>query len=159
MNDRRPNAEEADAIRVRLDEAFRRVRRLIQAEWNKHNELGLGFSQGRLLLLLAEGGPQKVTAIAETLNITNGAVTGVADRLIELGLVKRERGEADRRVVLLDITDAGRELVSFIYKKRIQLMNRLFRDMSIEEMTELIGFFERMVRNLESEEDDPSDET
>lgn len=51
-------------------------------------------------------------AVARSLQVTPGTVTGTLNRLEETGLIERARGEsADRRVVNLRITPKGRDLV------------------------------------------------
>ncbi|MDA8442831.1 MAG: MarR family transcriptional regulator [Peptococcaceae bacterium] len=45
--------------------------------------------------------------IAQEFGITLGAVTGFIDRLYKLELVKRTRSEADRRLVLIELTAQG----------------------------------------------------
>lgn len=136
----------------RLDETFREVRKLIHAEWNKHNVHGLGMTHGRLLIILAESGPQKASALAEQLSITSGGVTGIADRLIELGYVERERGTEDRRVVLLKLTEEGREMIELISNIRKKVMMKLYRGMTEEDMERAIAIFEQMNRNMSAEE-------
>nr|WP_243864302.1 MarR family transcriptional regulator [Paenibacillus castaneae] len=135
----------------RLDESFRQVRRLINSEWNTHNVHGLGMTHGRMLTILANTGPQKASALAEQLLITSGGVTGIADRLIELGYIKRERGDKDRRVVMLDITEEGMKNVELIETVRKELMLKLFRGMSAAEMEKGLSIFERMSRNMEED--------
>lgn len=133
----------------RLDESFRQVRRQINAEWNTYNVHGLGMTHGRMLIILAQSGAQKASALAEQLLITSGGVTGIADRLIELGYVKRERGEQDRRVVMLDITDEGLKIVNLIETIRSKMMHKLFDGMSIADMELGLKLFEQMSRNME----------
>ncbi|WP_155971396.1 MarR family winged helix-turn-helix transcriptional regulator [Paenibacillus sp. Soil522] len=133
----------------RLDESFRQVRKQINAEWNTYNVHGLGMTHGRMLIILAESGAQKASALAEQLLITSGGVTGIADRLIELGYVKRERGELDRRVVMLDITDEGLKIVNLIETIRSKMMHKLFDGMSEADMELGLKLFEQMSRNME----------
>lgn len=133
----------------RLDESFRQVRKQINAEWNTYNVHGLGMTHGRMLIILAESGAQKASALADQLLITSGGVTGIADRLIELGYVKRERGEQDRRVVMLDITDEGLKIVNLIETVRSKMMHKLFDGMSVADMELGLKLFEQMSRNME----------
>ncbi|MEK3882758.1 MarR family transcriptional regulator [Paenibacillus sp. PL2-23] len=136
-----------------LDESFREVRRLILAEWNRVNAHGLGMTHGRMLIVLSENGPLKATQLAEALFITGGGVTGIADRLIELGYVTRKRSEQDRRSVLLALTDDGRAMVHTMLDLREKVMLKLFRGMSSEDMCKAIELFGQMSRNMECDEE------
>lgn len=63
--------------------------------------LGVGAVDQRALALLGAKGPMTAGALAREINLTPGAVTGVADRLERAGLVRREPDPADRRRVLI----------------------------------------------------------
>ncbi|WP_262677333.1 MarR family transcriptional regulator [Paenibacillus sp. J5C2022] len=138
------------ALMQQLDETFREVRKLILSEWNKQNPYGLGFSHGRLLIILHEQGPQKPSVLADCLTMSGGGVTGIADRLIELGFVSRERSERDRRMVLLQLTAEGEAIVEQIHATRGALMLKMFRGMTPLEMEKALKLFVLMKRNLES---------
>ncbi|MGO4546121.1 MarR family winged helix-turn-helix transcriptional regulator [Paenibacillus sp. 2TAB23] len=144
------SAERLELMR-KLDESFRQVRRQINTEWNTYNVHGLGMTHGRMLTILSQSGPQKASALAEQLLITSGGVTGIADRLIELGYVKRERGEKDRRVVMLEITEDGSNIVKLIETLRSKIMHKLFDGMSEADMEQGVQLFETMSRNMETD--------
>jgi DNA-binding MarR family transcriptional regulator len=59
-------------------------------------------------------GPLPMGAAAEVLSCDASTLTGIADRLEERDLIQRQVDPADRRVKLLALTDAGRELVESI---------------------------------------------
>ncbi|MFX3634819.1 MAG: MarR family winged helix-turn-helix transcriptional regulator [Candidatus Pristimantibacillus sp.] len=132
-----------------MDEAFRLLRRLINAEYNRFNVHGIGMTEGKMVLLLAELGPQKATVMADLLRITSGAVTGIADRLIEHGFINRARSDLDRRIVLLEITDEGRKLVGYVLEMRERIMRKLYRGFKPDEMDIATDMFKRMAYNLE----------
>ncbi|WP_379167606.1 MarR family winged helix-turn-helix transcriptional regulator [Paenibacillus roseus] len=129
---------------IRVDEAFRQLRSHQLSQWNKVDIAGLGLTQARILLKLAEEGPQRASALAEMLFVTSGAITGLADALIAQGLIVRERGEQDRRVVMLEITDAGRQLVNTIYNKHLEIMEQLVANLTEDEILELARLLEKL---------------
>ncbi len=71
--------------------------------------IGLTYPQYLVMLTLWQDGPTTVGRIAERLELDSHAVTPLADRLERVGLVRRRRGE-DRRVVVVGLTDRGRDL-------------------------------------------------
>jgi len=98
-----------------------------------------------LLEVLHECGPTKMSDIAERLQITVGAVTLQADRSIKAGLITRERSTTDRRVVLLSITDEGRELVSNARQMRHGIMKKHFDRLSPDELEQLGRLYQKML--------------
>ncbi|MEV8441050.1 MarR family transcriptional regulator [Actinosynnema sp. NPDC051121] len=63
--------------------------------------LGVTAVDQRALALVAGKGPLTAGELAREINLSPGAVTGVADRLERAGLVRREPDPGDRRRVVI----------------------------------------------------------
>ena len=50
--------------------------------------------------------------MANELNVSNSHITAVTEKLINKGFVTRSRSTSDRRVVYLEITEQGKDLVA-----------------------------------------------
>ena len=72
--------------------------------------LNLTFPQALVLTVLGEDGPLPISALAERTGSANSTVSGIVDRLEKLDLARRERSEADRRVIYVTATDKYKEL-------------------------------------------------
>lgn len=142
-----------------MDTVFRHVRRQLNAEWHRISaesigdiaDNGLSFTHGRLVVNIAEKGPLKSSEAADLLGITNGAVTGIVDKLIELGYMERKRSETDRRIVMLHITHRAKGLICEIDRVRDRIMMKLFRNLTDEEIDFAIRLFRKMSGNLEAD--------
>ena len=66
-------------------------------------------SQARALTVLMRHSPRRLSDLAEHLHIAPRSATEVVDDLQELGLIRRQPDPADRRAVLVSLTDAGVE--------------------------------------------------
>jgi DNA-binding MarR family transcriptional regulator len=90
------------------------VRRLIRATDLESKQLArltnLSTSQLLVLDLLAINSPQTVGSIADRVGLAQATVSGVLDRLEERGLIARQRGDSDRRQIMVHLTDSGRSL-------------------------------------------------
>ncbi|MGB3836476.1 MarR family winged helix-turn-helix transcriptional regulator [Castellaniella sp.] len=62
------------------------------------------------LRTVLDKGPLTATAISREVHVSASTVVGILDRLEDKGLIVRERGRADRRIVFVSATDAGRQL-------------------------------------------------
>ena len=67
-------------------------------------------SQSRALRVLGDRDATRVSDLADSLRIAPRSATEVADGLEARGLVERAADPADRRAVLLRLTDAGRAI-------------------------------------------------
>ncbi len=69
---------------------------------------GLSHARARLLLVLADDGPQVMSALSDALDVTPRAVTALVDRLESDNLVRRCQHPTDRRSTVVQLTATGR---------------------------------------------------
>lgn len=86
-------------------------------------------------LWVAAGGPVALGEVAAVLGCTRGNVTGLADRLIEQGLVVRRQDPDDRRVVYVELTPAGRARLA----EAGAAVHRALRELSVAGGLEALG--------------------
>jgi DNA-binding MarR family transcriptional regulator len=73
---------------------------------------GLSMTAAATLASIERLGPQRLTVLAAREGVTQPAMTQLISRLEESGLVRREASPEDGRVVLVVITDEGREVLA-----------------------------------------------
>jgi DNA-binding MarR family transcriptional regulator len=90
------------------------IRRLIQASELYTKELNkkyqISSAQLNCILTLFEYGPLPLSKIANHMMVNSSTVTGVVDRLEKKGLAERVRNSPDRRVITIQLTEAGKKL-------------------------------------------------
>ena len=77
-------------------------------------EIGSGeltLSQYSLIVALTERSPRPVGELAELAGVAAPTATRMLDGLARAGFVERRTSSADRRVVEIDLTEAGRRVV------------------------------------------------
>jgi DNA-binding MarR family transcriptional regulator len=79
-------------------------------------EFDLMPPQQLLLGLLSE--PKPMGELAQHMHCDNSNITGIVDRLEERGLVERRVAEADRRVKLVALTEAGDQMRAEVVRRR-----------------------------------------
>jgi DNA-binding MarR family transcriptional regulator len=94
--------EAIDAISGALVPATSRLTRLLL----RRTPQGVSRSEAGLLSSLT-GGPRRITELADLEGHAQPTMTLLVKRLEERGWVARRRDPADRRVVLVSLTDAG----------------------------------------------------
>jgi DNA-binding MarR family transcriptional regulator len=62
--------------------------------------------------VIAQSAPLRVSELAGKMYLHPATVVGILDRLESMGLVARTRSQQDRRVVHVELSEAGRELVN-----------------------------------------------
>ncbi|MEY9964698.1 DNA-binding MarR family transcriptional regulator [Streptacidiphilus sp. MAP12-16] len=103
-----------------------RLERLLGAVMER--ESGLSHAMFEVLLLLAakpEGAP--MGDLSRRLVLTSGGATRLIDRMIEAGLVRRDRSREDKRVQVVTLTDAGADkLVEAARRHVVELERHVF---------------------------------
>jgi DNA-binding MarR family transcriptional regulator len=94
--------------------------------------------QFRMLVVLAQHGPQRPSDLASELNIGGSSVTRTCDRLVKKRLVKRTPRRDNRRELLVDITDEGREIVLSVTKARQREVRKLITRIPAERRVQLL---------------------
>ncbi len=118
-------------------------------------EHGLTSSQYNVLRILrGEGKPLPSLEIADRLIQVVPAITGLIDRLEKQGLVKRRRCEEDRRVVYVELTGEGKNVLKRIDAPLAALRKKLLGHMSRTELHALTKLLEKARKSL-IEEDAP----
>ncbi len=108
-------------------------------------QLGLTVPQVIVLLALkANAGRSTMSALSRTTQQSGATLTGIVDRLTSMELVTRDRDGHDRRVVYVDLTDAGRaklEAVNLQCEADLKAMTVGFEDAELAELVRLLQKF------------------
>ncbi|GAA1160359.1 MarR family transcriptional regulator [Kribbella jejuensis] len=99
---------------------------------------GLRLGQDHLLAALWAQDGRTPGEIAAAVNVTTPAVTKLANRMAESGLLERRPDPHDNRLVRLWLTPAGRALQAPIEAERQQLEDRITATLTKSERAQLI---------------------
>jgi len=131
---------------VELGQAFKSclsaVRRMRGRENRAHGELS--DAQYGLLFNLVDHEALPTSELACLANLSPATATGMLDGLVAAGLVERTRSEADRRVVLIALTEHGRALVSARHARFAPRFSAALAEFSDEELTTAAAVFARL---------------
>ncbi len=97
-------------------------------------ETGLGLSDFGVLEVLLHKGPLPVNTIGPIVDLTPGSISIAVDRLVEKGLASRVESAEDRRVRMVALTPAGKNLIVAAFQKHAAQMRRVFSELSAEEL-------------------------
>ena len=80
-------------------------------------DMGISDTDFRVLEALLHKGPLPVNTIGPKVRLTPGSISVAVDRLLEKGLVSRAESPDDRRVRIVALTRAGKDLIVPIFRK------------------------------------------
>lgn len=108
--DRRTEA--LTAVREEFSGLMGAERRLRGRDQHRKTDDGLTIAQVRALFALGKGEAATAGEIAEAARLSPASVTAMLDDLERDGIVTRVRSDADRRRVLVALTDEGRRVLA-----------------------------------------------
>ncbi len=85
-----------------------------------------------------------MSELADYIDVSRPAATGLIDRLIKQGLVKREVVPDDRREVWVNITSKGQGIVSHIQNQKRRALEQIFSKISSRERKQYLIILERV---------------
>ena len=95
-------------------------------------------SQLRLLFAIGFNPDATMTEFSERLCVSQSTVTQLADRLVRRGLVERIADPADRRVVRMHPSDAGRDILDRAERARRLTLEAVWSILSEEQRLEVV---------------------
>ena len=85
--------------------------RLITREYQPLlDKLGITYPQYLVLMILWEEGNVSVNDIAKKLILNTNTVTPLLKRMEQLGILERQRSKKDERMVIVQLTEKGKQL-------------------------------------------------
>ena len=109
-----------------LHDAKRSFEKLLHHSFEHYQ---LSMSQITVIILLHEHQEMSISEIGEKMGLSKSTVSGIIDRLEEMGIVERRRSETDRRRVAAVLTHE--------YKKRGLELERSFNDFLYQTFNEV----------------------
>ena len=97
-------------------------------------ETGISDTDFRVLEALLHKGPLPVNTIGPKVHLTPGSISVAIDRLLEKGLVSRAETPDDRRVRIVALTKAGKDLILPIFRKHSAEIGKVFADINRKEL-------------------------
>jgi DNA-binding MarR family transcriptional regulator len=118
--------------------------RLAGAVSRELKEFGLTLGQYNVLRILRGAGEAGVTCrdISERMIHRDPDVTRLLDKLVDLGLARRQRDERDRRVVVTRATDAARELLRRVDPRAEAVVRRALAPLGPQKLRRLAALLE-----------------
>ena len=136
---------------LRVESTIMATARAIRQSYDQRfSDLDLNLSEASVLAYVAEHGALSQTQIAKSLGLGRAATGALIDVLEDRTLVQRQTDPDDRRVWLVEITIAGKELVEEVYVRDQVLRKQLRNGITRQERQQLTAVLVRLGNNLAS---------
>lgn len=109
---------------------------------------GLSMARVRMLTTLHTAGSMRMSDLAWELGVTSRTITSMVDALEDEGLLSRQPDPADRRAILLGVTEAGEARLDLIHRALDEIGSLVLSPLSERER---VALDEMLVRLTERE--------
>ena len=141
-----PGPHPQDRYDLRILLAIRQIMRAVAVQSRRlaavHQVTG---PQLACLIAAADEGSATATGIARQVHLSPSTVVGILDRLEGKGLVRRERGRDDRRVVHVSATDLGRSVAANIPFPLQNALSKALHPLPENEQAGIAAWLEHLV--------------
>ncbi|HET7170879.1 MAG TPA: MarR family transcriptional regulator [Gaiellales bacterium] len=140
---------EIEGIVDRIGGINRRIKRMLDETLA---EVGLDTAEYRVLSALSQAGPPFRSTpgrLAKRMDLSSGAMTNRLDRLEEADLIRRLPDPADRRSVVVELTDHGHETIKKAVGVQAQKEALMGAALSPREQKQLNGLLRKVMLELE----------
>jgi DNA-binding MarR family transcriptional regulator len=117
----------------------------------------ISLPQLHILMTLQDQGPMTISAIAHLFRISAPSASSIIDRMEDHGLVARSRESIDRRVVHVEISQRGRDLVEDLMGMKRAQMQHVLSTMTEDELRQVSCGLQALYAAL-SRAPDPADD-
>lgn len=113
-------------------------------------KMGLKGTDHKCLDLIVKFGPVTISRLAALTGLSNGAITGVVDRLEKKGLARRTRSSEDRRIVTVNAVEKKMAEFSGFFKPVEQATIDLLSSFPAEDLLVLQRFIKKFIELAQS---------
>jgi DNA-binding MarR family transcriptional regulator len=112
-------------------------------------ESGLTGIQFFILRHIADKQKLTITDLACTLGVTLSAITGLVNRLVNMGLAEREQDNDDKRVVWVKVTAKGLDVINQANKSRAKDLQYFLKHLPPKTQESLADFCQTLGKVLD----------
>lgn len=134
-------------VAIQLKAIYQRFGQIMQG---KIDEYGLTFGQLHLMMLIEKYPDESQKFLARQMKFTQGAMSSVVKRLIELDMIKQIPLELDMRYNRLVITEKGQSMIRY-YKEELNIKYKdMFIGFNDDELAKLKEYLSKINNNLDN---------
>lgn len=133
-----------------FEASFWELSRKTELLWSDIFKESFPGSQSKIMYLLKQDGFMKMSEVAESLQLTAGAVTTAANHLINRNYIERFSSPDDRRIIQLRLTALGEKTLTDLENKGHAYLQHVFQHVEVEDLKKMEQLFATAITNIDS---------
>lgn len=113
--------------------------------------LDISIPEYRMMTYLQENGPTPMARLAQSIDVSQGWITSMVDRLENKHMVRRTRSEEDRRIIKIEVLEPGLDTIQKVKDLHLHFVRRTFGKFSSDEQAQFGLLLNKLSLNLADE--------
>ncbi len=113
--------------------------------------LDISIPEYRMISFLVEHGPTPMAKLANSIDVSQGWITSMVDRLEVRKMVRRTRSDTDRRIINIEVLDKGRKNVHKARELHLQFVRRTLGKFRVEEQEKFMNLLTKLSDDIEND--------
>ena len=136
--------DEQSVVDAAVEELAALIHQQRRTAMHSRNRPDISMTHYHVLMMLDAEGTVPMHRVADMLVCSDPNATGIVDRMEERGLIERLRDDRDRRVVLVRLTDIGRQTLAAFETVKQNDLRRVLEVLPIDEQRNCLRAFRAM---------------
>lgn len=112
------------------------------------SRLDISIPEYRMMTYLRENGPTPMAKLASSIDVSQGWITSMVDRLENKRMVTRTRSEEDRRIINIEVTEKGTKTIKKVRELHLEFVRRTLGKFTSEEQYQFKLLLDKLSRDL-----------
>ena len=138
--------EDWDALGNRIFLAYNEISKTINPR--QLIKVDLTSSQIKIMASFFNQSTFTMTELSRLHGVSFSTMTSMVDRLLQNGLLERQRDDEDRRIVLVSLSVKGKKMVDYLMRARKQNLERFLCELTRDEIREFVKSIEIVARHM-----------
>ena len=123
--------------------------RVFESRLSEKNKDAFNGAQGRILYILWQKDGIPISELSKETGLATTTLTSMLDRMEAANLIYRDRGDKDRRKILIFLTDEAKGLEQEYNEVSEEIGRIYYKGFSQDEIEQLEGYLRRILSNVE----------
>lgn len=145
ITEQRVETVEADELVDLLQQTLAKFHPSLTELTEVWSDVNVTIQQLRVMTILYNDGPRRVSLLARRLNVSTPTMTGILDRLVRQDLITRQDDPEDRRVVLNALTEKGQSLIERLQPVQSERLKAIVNQLASNERQDVATGLARLL--------------
>lgn len=134
-------------LALQIDRLMRRINADLHPQAKHFDYENVGPIGGMLLLTIGEAEPVSLQAVIAKMGRDKSQITRLLQKLVQKGLVAKERDDDDGRELILCLTPKGQQQLNSIQKALADVVKHIFEPIKQEDVKAFSEILERLLQS------------